>query len=272
MTDSNAATDAAPVLISRQDAVMVITINRPAARNAVNLGVSTAIGQALEQAQADNDIRAVVLTGAGDKAFCAGADLVALARGEKIRADDPVSSAWGFAGFVTHHIDKPVIAAVNGLAFGGGTELVLAADLAVAAEHASFGLPEAKVGVYAGAGGAFRIVEQLPMKIGMEMLLTGEPITAQRAYELGLVNKVVAADALMEAAMDLARRIVGNAPLSIRASKRIAKGMDADGRFPLEEVKWDRSRREGAAVIASEDAREGPRAFAERRKPEWKGR
>ena len=156
----------------------VITLNRPAARNAVNLAVALGVGDVLEQAEHDRDIWAVVLTGAGNQAFCAGADLKSVARGESLSPADPVRAAWGFAGYVSHHVSKPTIAAVNGFALGGGTELALASDLVVAAESASFGLPEVKRGILAGAGGVFRLPAQIPKKVAMEMILTGEPIGA----------------------------------------------------------------------------------------------
>ncbi|WP_369684734.1 enoyl-CoA hydratase-related protein [Devosia ginsengisoli] len=229
------------------------------------------VGTALEEAEHDPEIRAVILTGAGDRAFCAGADLVAVSRGENLRPDDPAQQAWGFAGFVSHPISKPVIVAVNGFALGGGTEISLAADLIVAADSASFGLPEVKRGIYAGAGGTFRIIEQLPKKIGMELLLTGEPITAQRARELGFVNVVVPLSELLDAALALAARITVNAPISVQASKRIALGI-IDGRIPSDDDAWARSAAEARVVMASEDAKEGPRAFAEKRTPVWKGR
>lgn len=259
------------VLTERHGHVTVIKINRPQARNAVNRAVHVGIGEALEEADANPDVRVVIITGAGDKAFCAGADLVALSRGESTSPDDPPQRAWGFAGFVSHPISKPIIAAVNGYALGGGTEITLAADLAVAADTAVFGLPEVKRGIFAAAGGAFRIIQQLPGKIGMELLLTGEQITAHRAYELGLVNAVVPLDKLNDAAFALAERIVANAPLSVQVSKRIALGID-DKEVPLDAPHWARTRRERDFLLASEDAREGPRAFAERREPVWKGR
>jgi len=259
------------VLTERQGRVLVVTINRPEARNSVNQAVHVGVGEALEEAERNPDIWAVVLTGAGDQAFCAGADLKAISRGERLAPDDPVQRAWGFGGYVQHHISKPTIAAVNGFALGGGTELTLASDLAVAADTATFGLPEVKRGILAGAGGAFRIAAQLPPKLAMEMLLTGDPITAARALELGLVNAVVPRAEVLAAALQLAARITVNAPLSVQASKRIARGM-LDGGVPAEEPGWEATRREGAVLMRSEDAREGPRAFAEKRAPVWKAK
>jgi len=259
------------VLVDRDQNVMIITINRPDARNAINQAVHIGVGDALEAADRDPEVRVVILTGAGDKAFCAGADLKAVARGEALLPDDPVQQAWGFAGYVSHHISKPTIAAVNGAAMGGGTEITLASDLAVADETATFGLPEVKRGIYAGAGGAFRIGRQVPAKIAMEMLLTGEPITAARALDLGLINAVAPQGQVLDAALKLAARISANAPLAVQASKRIARGM-IDGKVAAESELWAMSRREGAALMTSEDAREGPRAFAEKRDPVWKAR
>jgi crotonobetainyl-CoA hydratase len=256
-------------LTERSGNVMIITINRPEARNAVNGAVSTAVGDALEQAQYDAEIRAVIITGAGDKSFCAGADLKAIARRENLYHPD--HGEWGFAGYVHHFIDKPTIAAVNGTALGGGTELALASDLVMAEERAKFGLPEVKVGLIAGAGGVFRIVHQLPRKVGLEMLLTGEPITAAEAAKWGLINQVVPNGTVLEAALALAQRITVNAPLSVQASKRIAYGAD-DGVIPDEEPAWTRTTREFATLLKSEDAKEGPLAFAEKRQPVWKAR
>jgi crotonobetainyl-CoA hydratase len=256
-------------LTQRRGNVMVITINRPAARNAVNSAVSTAVGDALEQAQNDTDVRAVVITGAGDKSFCAGADLKAISRRENLY--HPEHAEWGFAGYVRHFIDKPTIAAVNGTALGGGTELALASDLVVAEERAKFGLPEVKVGLIAGAGGVFRIVHQLPRKVALQMLLTGEPISAAEAAKWGLINQVVPDGTVLEAALALAERVTVNAPLSVQASKRIAYGAD-DGVIPDEEAGWARTEREFRSLLKSEDAKEGPLAFAEKRQPLWKAR
>ncbi|MEV0064105.1 crotonase/enoyl-CoA hydratase family protein [Nocardia sp. NPDC050718] len=256
------------VLVEQREHVLVVVINRPQAMNSVDAEVSTGVGAALEQAEADPQVRAVVLTGAGERAFCAGADLKALGRGENILA--PGNEQWGLAGYVRHPISKPTIAAVNGFALGGGTELVLASDLAVAAETATFGLPEVARGLFAAAGGAFRLPEQLPRKVAMEMILTGEPITAARALELGLVNRVVPADLVLDAALELAGRIAENAPLAVQASKRVALGL-VDGKID-DDAAWDLTNREIMSVARTADVREGTLAFAEKRKPNWQAR
>lgn len=257
------------VLVERHDNVMVITINRPGARNAVNGGVSTAVGDALAQASADPEVRAVVITGAGDKSFCAGADLKAISRGENL--GHPEHPEWGFAGYAQHFIDKPTIAAVNGTALGGGTELALASDLVVAEQHASFGLPEVKRGLMAAAGGVFRIVQQLPHKVGLHLMFTGEPMSADDAQSWGLVNQVVPTGTGLEAALVLAKRITMNAPLAIQASKRVAYGVQ-NGAIAAEEALWRLNDHEFPLLMQSEDAKEGPLAFAEKRPPVWAAR
>jgi crotonobetainyl-CoA hydratase len=259
----------AAVLVERRGNVQLITINRPEARNAINGAVSAGIGDALAQAQDDDEVRAVVLTGAGDKSFSAGADLKAIANRENIYHPD--HPEWGFAGYVQHFIDKPTIAAVNGTALGGGTEIALASDLVVAEQRAQFGLPEVKRGLLAGAGGVFRIIDQLPRKIALELLYTGESISAAEAGRWGLVNRVVDDGGALQAALELAEQITGNAPLSVRATKRIAYGVE-DGAIPGEVADWARTGREFSALLRSEDAKEGPRAFAEKRAPVWKAR
>ncbi|ORV47250.1 enoyl-CoA hydratase [Mycolicibacter engbaekii] len=259
----------AAVLVERRGNVLLVTINRPEARNAINGAVSQGVGDALELAQNDDEVRAVVLTGAGDKSFSAGADLKAIANRENIyHSEHP---EWGFAGYVQHFIDKPTIAAVNGTALGGGTELALASDLVIAEQRAQFGLPEVKRGLVAGAGGVFRIVDQLPRKVALELLYTGEPISAADAARWGLVNQVVEDGKALEAALELAERITVNAPLSVWSTKRIAYGVD-DGVIADEAAAWARTGREFTALLRSEDAKEGPRAFAEKRAPVWKAR
>ncbi|MET7770901.1 crotonase/enoyl-CoA hydratase family protein [Nocardia sp. NPDC005366] len=256
-------------LTERRGNVLLITINRPEARNAVNSAVSSAVGAALVDAENDPEIRVVVITGAGDKSFCAGADLKAISRGENLSA--PGNEHWGFAGFVRHVISKPTIAAVNGTALGGGTELALSADLIVASDSASFGLPEVKRGLLAGAGGVFRLPAQIPQRLAMEMILTGDPITAVKAREYGLINSVVPDGTVVEAALALAERIAVNAPLSVQASKRIALEIQAGDR-PAENGRWADSEAEWLKLMNSEDAKEGPLAFAEKRAPVWKSR
>jgi crotonobetainyl-CoA hydratase len=264
-------TGLAPLLRERNGKVLIVTINRPESRNAVNLAVTVALGDALEEADHDGDIRAVIITGAGDKSFCAGADLKALARGEKLKSDNPTRAAWGFAGYVNHPISKPTIAAVNGFALGGGTEIALASDLVIATETASFGLPEVKRGIMAGAGGLFRLPRQIPPKVALEMILTGDPLSADQALHWGLVNKVVPPSQLLPVALELAERICDNAPLAVQASKRVACGI-ADGTIGAEEELWRLNEAEVAQVMSSDDAKEGPRAFAERRRPKWSAR
>ena len=269
MADAVSPDAGSGALTERRGNTLIITINRPEARNAVNGAVSIGVGDALQQAQDDPEIWAVVITGAGDKSFCAGADLKAISKGENIF--HPEHPEWGFAGLVQHFIDKPVIAAVNGTALGGGTELALASDLVVAAQSAKFGLPEVKRGLIAAAGGVFRIVDQLPRKVAMQLLVTGEPITAEEALRWGLINEVVPDGDVVDAALALADRITCNAPLAVQASKRVAAGVD-EGSITAEADAWKRSNREMRRVFTSEDAMEGSMAFAQKRAPVWKAR
>ena len=262
---------AGAVLAERRGHILLITLNRPDARNAVNMDLTIGVGEALDLAESDPSIWVVVITGAGDKAFCAGADLKEAAAGRLTADGDERLARWGFAGYISHAISKPTIAAVNGFALGGGTEIVLASDLAVAADTASFGLPEVKRGIFAGAGGAFRLPRQIPKKVAMEAILTGVPMSAQRALELGLVNRVVPLESLLDEAMALADSICQNAPLAVQVSKRIANGI-TDQHVDTEDADWVRTTHEGIGLMRSEDAREGMLAFAEKRSPEWQGK
>jgi len=250
------------------DRIGVITLNRPESMNAVNGALSTAVGNALETAAGDRQVRAIVVTGAG-RAFCAGADLKALAAGGSIFADE--HPEWGFAGLVQHWVDKPTIAAVNGFAMGGGTELVLACDLAVASSEATFGLPEVRRGLIAAAGGVVRLHRQIPLKRALELALTGEPVSADTAAEWGLVNRVVAPDEVLSTALELAGVIAANAPTAVRQSKRVihqTAGNDWDANWG-EGDPWQLSNDALMRVFSSPDAVEGPRAFAEKRPPVW---
>ena len=261
--------DAPPALVELRGHVMIVTLNRPKALNAVNAAMTRAVADALERADHDREIRALIITGSGQRAFCAGADLKAVARGEQLTP--PGYERFGFAGYVAHFIRKPTIAAVNGFALGGGTEIALASDLVIAAESAAFGLPEVTRGIFAAAGGAFRLPQQLPWKIGLELLFTGDPIDAATAQRHGLVNRVVPDEQVLPTAIALAQRIAQNAPLSVQASKQLAYGA-LDDRLPGEDDRWAQNNAVTEWLMSSEDAREGPLAFAEKRQPVWQGR
>jgi crotonobetainyl-CoA hydratase len=250
------------------DRTGVITLNRPESMNAVNGALSAAVGDALESAAGDPRVRAIVITGAG-RAFCAGADLKAIASGGSIFADE--HPEWGFAGLVQHWVDKPTIAAVNGFAMGGGTEVALACDLVVASAEATFGLPEVRRGLIAAAGGVVRLQRQIPIKRALEVALTGQPIEAQTAADWGLVNRVVAPDQVMPVALELAAVIAANAPTAVRQTKRVihqTAGRDWDASWGAGDP-WQVSNDALMEVFGSPDAVEGPRAFAEKRDPVW---
>ncbi|MCU1578063.1 MAG: short chain enoyl-CoA hydratase [Rhodoglobus sp.] len=242
--------------------VLVITLNRPEVRNAVNAELAAGLAAALDRLESDAGLRVAVLTGAGPS-FCSGMDLAANLRGESPRVP-----GRGFAGLVEGPPKKPLIAAVEGHAVAGGFEIALACDLVVAGRTAQFGLPEVKRGLVAAGGGLLRLPDRIPYSAAMRLILTGEPFGAERAYELGLVTEVVEPGRALEAALALAHLIAANAPLSIAASKEvIARYRD----WPTAEL-FARQAEIIAAVSASEDAREGATAFLERRPPRWSGR
>jgi enoyl-CoA hydratase len=253
------------VLRERRGGVEILTINRPEARNAINGGVSRAMSSIMDELAEDDGCAVVVITGSGEKAFCAGMDLKAFSSGE---GGDIIGASGGFAGLTKRDFPKPIIAAVNGSALAGGFEIMLSCDLVIAAEHATFGIPEAKRGLIAGAGGLIRMPKRLPMAIALELAMTGDPIDAARALSLGLVNKVVPADALLTEALALADRIAANAPLAVRYSKSVMK-QAAD--VPESEG-WAINDAAVGIVFTSADAMEGPIAFAEKRPPNWQGK
>ena len=262
---SAAGPSAAPdddVLIRREDGILVVTINRPDQRNAVNGAVSAGLAGALDLLDSSSELRVGVLHGAGT-AFCAGMDLKAFAAGEQIR--DPER---GFAGLVERPPAKPLIAAVEGWALGGGFEIVLACDLVTAGKGARFGLPEVRRGLAARGGGVFRLPRRLPHALAMELLVTGAPLDAARAEHFGLVNRLVDDGQALAAALELAAQVAASAPMSVRASKAVAID-SAD--WPLAEG-FQRQRDYLEPVFASQDAAEGVAAFRERRDPVWQDR
>src|SRR3954470_3744824 len=205
------------VLTETRDGVLVVTINRPEAKNAVNAAVAAGVAAALDELDANDELRVGVLTGAGGT-FCAGMDLKAFLKGES-----PVVEGRGLAGVTQQPPRKPLIAAVEGWALAGGFEIMLACDLVVAAESARFGVPEVKRGLVAGAGAALRLPERVPLPIALELLLTGDPIEASRAAELGLVKRVTADGAALDGAIELASKIAGNGPLAVEVTRQIAR-------------------------------------------------
>lgn len=252
----------------RRGHIAIITLDRPRLLNAVSSAVSHAVGVHLEQADCDPEVRAIILSGTG-RAFCAGADLREVAAGGSVL--DPDHPEWGFAGVTRHWVNTPLIAAVNGLAHGGGAEIALACDLVVADREATFALPEVKRGLIAGAGGLIRLPRETPVKRALELALTGDPIDAATAQAWGLVNHVVDAGEALPAAIRLAERVAANAPVAVAQSKRVIHATAHGGSEWVGEV-WTVSGDASRAVFATADAREGPRAFREKRPPVWRGR
>lgn len=249
------------VLVSVQDGVIEVTINRPEAKNAMTKAAAEGIAAAMDRLDAEGDLRCAILTGAGGT-FCSGMDLKGFLKGEM-----PVAGNRGFGGLSSWTPKKPVIAAVDGYALAGGMELAIACDMIVASRGAKFGIPEAKRGLVAGGGGVVQLPRLLPRQLAMELALTGDPITAERAHELGLVNVVTDGPAI-EGARALAARVAANGPLALIASKGVIRD---SWLWPADDINSHQNQYI-ASVFTSEDAREGAVAFAEKRKPNWKGR
>jgi len=245
------------VRTERIGSTLLITIDRPQARNAVNAAVAAGLAAALDELEADPALRAGVLTGA-ENTFSAGMDLKAALKGES-----PEIPGRGFGGLTEAELSKPLIAAVEGFAMGGGFELALGCDLIVAAEDSKFGLPEVKRGLIAAGGGVIRLPKRIPHHLAMEFLLTGEPVTGRRAGELGLVNRVTPNGDAAAVALQLAEQLAENAPLALAAVKKIVRGSEAEA-FAVQ-------REETKKLMRSADVREGMTAFAERRAPKWTG-
>jgi enoyl-CoA hydratase len=249
------------VLVEQHDRVLHVALNRPQARNAVDRALADTLESVIDAFDADSELGAMVLSGNGP-AFCAGMDLKAFARGESPRTD-----RRGFAGLTAIPPDKPLLAAVEGPALGGGFELVLACDLVIAGTGARFGLPEVTRGLIASSGGVMRLPERIPHNRALEMMLTGDPIDAEQAHALGLVNRVVDAGQALATALELATRIAANGPMAVRAVKQVvrqAPGWAPDERFARQDEIAD-------VIRASDDAREGALAFTEKRPPRWSG-
>ena len=254
--------DAPAVLTESRGAVLLITLNRPEARNAVNLAVAEKLAEALDELDDTAGLQAGILTGAGGS-FCAGMDLKAFVEGER-----PYVGDRGFAGIVQRSARKPLVAAIEGFAVAGGFEIALACDLMVAARDARLGVPEVKRSLVAAGGALIRLPRRMPYHLAMELALTGEPMGAERAYEVGIVNRLADPGGAVDAALELAGQIIPNGPLALDATKRIvSQALDWS-----DEEAWQRQGEIAAPVFGSDDAREGAIAFAEKRLPVWRGR
>ena len=250
------------VLTEADGGVLLITLNRPDARNAVNAALAAGVAAALDRLDSDDDLQVAILTGAG-KGFCAGMDLKAFVQGES-----PHVEGRGFAGIVQGPPRKPIIAAIEGFAVAGGLEVALACDLIVAARSAKLGIPEAKRSLVAAGGALLRLPRRIPYHLAMEMALTGDPISAERGAEIGLVNRLADPGEAVAVARELAAAVAANGPLALEASKKIL----VEAQDWSEDEAWQRQGEISGPVFGSEDAREGATAFAEKRAPVWKGR
>mgnify|MGYP006072133977 CR=1 FL=1 len=250
------------VLVDVTDGIMTVTLNRPKAKNAANRAVAVGVAAAMDELDSNDSIHVAIITGAGGT-FCAGMDLKAFVSGEM-----PMIEGRGFAGLTESPPRKPLIGAIEGYALAGGLELAISCDLLVTADDAKFGIPEVKRGLAAAAGGLIKLPRQIPARVAMELAITGEFITAQRAYEIGLVNQVVPSGTALEAAKALAAKIVANGPLAVAISKQVILE-SADW---SDEEMWKKQQDIVMPVFGSEDAMEGSIAFAEKRAPNWKGK
>jgi enoyl-CoA hydratase len=257
---SQPSDEAPAVLVEQRDRILLITINRPKAKNAVNAEVSRGLADAMDRLDEEPGLSVGVLTGA-EGSFSAGMDLKAFARGENV-----VVEGRGM-GFTERPPVKPLIAAVEGYALAGGTELALATDLIVAASNSAFGIPEVKRGLVAGGGGLLRLPQRIPYAIAMELALTGDNLSAERAHELGLVNVLTEPGKALDGAIELAEKITANGPLAVAATKRII----VESRAWQPEEMWREQVKILMPVFGSNDAKEGAIAFAEKRPPRWTG-
>ncbi|MCK9898020.1 enoyl-CoA hydratase-related protein [Frankia sp. AgB32] len=267
MPDSEAA--GSELVLERRDAVLIARLNRPQARNALNAPLMRGIGRAVLDAEANPEIRVLIITATGDRAFCVGMDLKAFSSGASFAATDERGQAEmdAFMRLTEGNVRVPIIGAANGTAVGGGFELLLSCDLVVASAAAKFGLPEVKRGLIAAGGGVVFVGNRIPLALALELALTGDYIQADRAQALGLVNTVVPPEEVLDAALALAGRIAANGPLAVAASKEVVRLAAADPG-----AAWKRLRELQPEIFATEDAKEGAMSFIEKRTPQWKGR
>lgn len=269
----------APKVITELDGhVLIVTLNRPEARNAIDLEVSKLIADAMMRADAEPQIRAVLVTGPGPAPgtttpkgrpiFCAGADLRAMGAGEETIPSEKPYDEWGFGGFTTKTPRVPVVVAATGSAYGGGTEVLLAGDVVIAERGSQFALPEVRHGLFAGGGGVYRTPAILGRAAALDLLLTAEPISAERAYELGMISRLVEVGTARQAGLEVARTIARASPLAVAETKRLARSL-VDGVSTAERAIAAEADRAFRAIQQTEDFREGMRAFAEKREPSW---
>ncbi|BCX80155.1 enoyl-CoA hydratase-related protein [Campylobacter sp. 19-13652] len=254
----------AELISTLKDGILTLKINRPHKRNALNGETSAKMEEILNLAESDTEVRVIIVTGEGEKSFCAGEDLSELSESGECQT----ITAHGFGGLTNRLSTKPIIAAVNGVAVGGGMEIALACDIVIACEGARFGLPEVKVGLIASTGGLVRMGRELPRKVAMQMCLTGELINAQRAKEIGIINEVVSSESLIPRAVELAGVIAKNAPLSLKFTKQIihqSGSMSLEDAMRLSDIAY-------RYIEKTEDGVEGPLAFMQKREPKWKGK
>jgi enoyl-CoA hydratase len=265
-TEERHMSETEPILVrERHGAVLVLRLNRPEARNAFNQALMGELGMGLSDAESDPDIRAVVLTGTGDRAFSAGMDLRAFAEGDVETTPEQQAGQATFGRFTAGDISVPIVGAAQATAVAGGFELLLGCDVVIASEEAKFGLPEVKRALFAAGGGVF-ISQRIPLAVALELTLTGDSIDADRAYELGLVNQVVPAGRVLEAGIAMAERIARNGPLALAATKELVRLANVDASKAVA-----RQAELAPTVFGSEDAQEGATAFIEKRDPVWRG-
>jgi enoyl-CoA hydratase/carnithine racemase len=251
----------------RHGNIEILRINRPEARNSLNTAVITGIGLGLEAADADPAVRAMILTGTGDRAFCAGMDLRGFATGGDGPTEEDERGMAAFTRFIRDGVTKPVIGAANATAVAGGFELLLACDMVVASTDAKFGLPEVKRALFPAGGGVF-LSRRIPLAVALELTMTGDTVDAERAFALGLVNRLVPPERVLDEAIALADRVAANGPLAVQVTKRLARAAATEA----PDTVWKLHEELQPSVFGSEDAKEGALAFIEKRDPQWKGR